>query len=95
MAALAFTLVAPLSLSAQDDNQSRGRGQGGPGGRFGGGMMGGGMMGGQSGDAMMIGLLREEPIRTELELMPDQVEALQKLLTNSADSVQILATSRK
>ncbi len=37
------------------------------------------MMGGQSGDAVMLGLLREDPVRTELELMPDQVEALQKI----------------
>lgn len=78
MAALALMLVSPTTLLAQDGNQPGGRGgrgQGGPGGRFGGGMMGGQ----QNGDAIMIGLLREEPVRTELELMPDQVEALQKI----------------
>ncbi len=92
LAALTLMLVAPLTLSAQDGDRperpnrggegGRGPGGGGPGGRFGGmggGMMGGGMMGGQSGDAVMLALLREESVRTELELLPDQVEGLQKI----------------
>lgn len=59
-----------------------GRGQGGPGGPGGpGGMMGGGMMGGMmgGGDLMLLGLLRVKEVQEEIEMMPDQIEAVGKV----------------
>lgn len=49
------------------------QGGGGPGGM---GMMGGGMMGG---DMMLLGLLRIEEVQKEIDLMPDQAEAVTKI----------------
>ncbi|WP_164102292.1 hypothetical protein [Candidatus Laterigemmans baculatus] len=71
----------------QDDQGRRGgrggadRGGPGRGGPFGGGPFGGGMFGGGmgGGDMMLLGLLRVDEVRKELDLMPDQVEALQKV----------------
>ncbi|TWU08529.1 hypothetical protein [Stieleria varia] len=58
--------------------QGGGRGPGGPGGRggFGGGPPGGF---GRGGGDMSMGLLRIDAVKKELELMPDQEEALKKL----------------
>ncbi|QDT09066.1 hypothetical protein [Stieleria marina] len=60
-----------------------GGGRGGPGGGggFGGGGFGGGRGGGGGGDAV-AGLLRIEEVREEIELMPDQEEALEKIASN-------------
>ena len=65
---------------------AQGRGQGGQGGRggaggggFGGRGGGGSMFGGRGGGDMTMTLLRVEAIRTELEISPDQEEALTKM----------------
>ena len=63
---------------------AQGRGQGGQGGRGGGGFggrggAGGSMFGGRGGGDMTMSLLRIEAIRTELEMSPDQEEALTKM----------------
>ena len=58
------------------------RGQGGRGGAGGGGFGsrgGGSMFGGRGGGDMTMTLLRVEAIRTELEISPDQEEALTKM----------------
>ena len=58
------------------------RGQGGRGGAAGGGFGsrgGGSMFGGRGGGDMTMTLLRVEAIRTELEISPDQEEALTKM----------------
>lgn len=62
-----LTMVAASPCFAQREGR---RGPGGP------GMFGGGMGGGS--DMMLLGLLRVEEVQKELELMPDQIEALQK-----------------
>ncbi len=77
------------NLSAQDGERpdrggERGRfgGGGGPGGQggFGGGLGGfGGGFARPSGDMLMVGLLRNDKVREELEIMPDQEEALKKM----------------
>jgi hypothetical protein len=82
-AALLAAVVA-MPAYAQEGGGRRGPGgqggpggPGGPGGRFGGGM---GMMGGaMSGDMMLLGLLRVEEVQKEVDLMPDQIEALGKI----------------
>ncbi len=93
LAAIVVTTASVQFVSAQDDRQRGergGRDRGGPpGGRqggFGGGGFGGGFGGvglrgrGQAvGDMMMVGLLAREDVRDELQLLPDQVEGLQKL----------------
>ncbi|MGV3483168.1 MAG: hypothetical protein ACO1RT_01985, partial [Planctomycetaceae bacterium] len=77
-----LSLISGASSWAQNDAPDRDRGRAG-GGRFGGpgGPPGGGMFGGMAGnaDSLMLALLRAETVRTELEIMPDQEEALQKL----------------
>ncbi len=73
---LAMVAVLAAGTIAQDtDGGRRGAPGGGPGGP-GGGRPGGGFGGG--GDPI-IGLLMSEPVRKEIELMPDQEEALTKL----------------
>lgn len=57
----------------------QGGGRGGFGGGFGGGMMGGGMMGGPRGDMMLLTLLRIDEVKKEVDLMPDQEEAVGKV----------------
>jgi len=60
--------------------QGRGQGQGGRGGGGGfGGRGGGGSMFGRGGGDMTMSLLRIEAVRTELEISPDQEEALTKM----------------
>ena len=66
--------------------QGRGQGQGGRGGAGGGGGFGGrggggggSMFGGRGGGDMTMSLLRIEAVRTELEISPDQEEALTKM----------------
>lgn len=57
-----------------------GGGPGGPGGGGPGGMMGGMMgMGARGGAGNLVMLLGREEVRTEIELMPDQVEGLRKM----------------
>ncbi|TWU56494.1 hypothetical protein Poly51_24050 [Rubripirellula tenax] len=63
------------AVSAQDGNRQRG---GGGGGGFGGRPGGGGGGGGMGGDPTFT-LLRVDEVRTELEISPDQEEALKKL----------------
>ena len=74
VALLAF-MVTPV--------MAQGRGQGGRGGAGGGGFGsrggGGSMFGGRGGGDMTMTLLRVEAIRTELEISPDQEEALTKM----------------
>ena len=89
-ASVIVTLASGLSPSwSQDDAPRRDRGgdAGGRGG-FGGGGFGGGGFGGPGGgmmggmtrsDNMLTDLLRIETVRAEIELMPDQEEALKKL----------------
>ncbi len=72
--ALVFVAVFATSVFAQEERGGRGRGGfGGP---------GGGRPGGFGGDPI-IGLLAVEPVREEIEMMPDQVEALTKLREQS------------
>lgn len=75
VALLAMTAV-PV-IAQQDDNPRRGEGRGERG--RGGPPFGGGMMGGRSLDSTMIGLLAVPQVREEVEVMPDQEQALQKL----------------
>lgn len=78
-AAVLATAVVSVPCFGQEGGR-RGGGQGqGPGGRGAGrgGMMGG-MMGG-GGDMMLLGLLRMEEVKKEIDLMPDQEEGLTKL----------------
>lgn len=71
---LSVALLAFMVTDAVGQEQGRGgRGGGGFGGRTGGGIGGGGR-----GDMTMT-LLRLEPVRTELEISPDQEEALTKM----------------
>jgi len=78
VALLAF-IVTPAM--AQDRGQGQGgRGGAGGGGGFGGRTGGGGsMFGGRGGGDMTTTLLRIEAVRTELEISPDQEEALTKM----------------
>lgn len=73
---LSLALVAVLSTSAIAQDKEGGR-RGGPGG-FGGGPGGRPGSFGGGGDPI-IGLLMSEPVRKEIEVMPDQEEALTKL----------------
>jgi len=80
VALLAF-MVTPVM--AQGRGQGGQGGQGGRGGAGGGGFGsrggGGSMFGGRGGGDMTMTLLRVEAIRTELEISPDQEEALTKM----------------
>ncbi len=82
------SFFAVAAAMAQDDAQpGRGRGgRGGPGGApGGGGGFGGGGFGGPGGglvasiDSTMVRIVRDDKVQTELEVMPDQKAALQKL----------------
>ncbi len=73
---LALVAVLAAGVMAQDTGGRRGGPGGGPGGP-GGGRPGGGGFGG--GGDPIIGLLMSEEVREEIELMPDQEEALTKL----------------
>ena len=79
-AALLTSAVAPTCMAQQEGGRGGRPGQGGPGapGGFGGRGMGMGMMGGGGGDMALLGLLRIEEVQKEIDLMPDQAEALQK-----------------
>lgn len=72
---LAIGLLAMLTTDVLAQRGGGRGGQGGPGGRFGGGGPGGRGGGGD----MTMGLLRIEAVREEIELMPDQSDALKKL----------------
>jgi hypothetical protein len=77
VALLAFIVTPAMA-------QDQGRGQGGRGGAGGGGFGGrtgggGSMFGGGGGGDMTMTLLRIEAVRTELEISPDQEEALTKM----------------
>ena len=80
---LAVALLAFMVTGAvgQDQDQGgAGGGRGGAGGGFGGRTGGGGFGGGRTGGGdMTMTLLRLEPVRTELEISPDQEEALTKM----------------
>ncbi|MEO1615288.1 MAG: hypothetical protein AAFV88_05525 [Planctomycetota bacterium] len=81
-AALALVFMAAMSLVASDVMAQRGGGgrRGGPGGGAGGMRAGGGMMGrGGGGGGSILGLLAVEKVQEELELMPDQIDAIKKL----------------
>ena len=77
-AALLTVLLATPSFA---QGGRRPGGQGGPGGPGGFGGRGMGMMGGMmgGGDTMLLGLLRVEAVQKELDMMPDQVEAVGKV----------------
>ena len=80
IAMAALTLGAGSSAFAQDDaNQGRG-GRGGGGGRGG---MGGGMMGGMRNDNVLFELLRTDEVQAELNIAPEQKDALQKVAEKS------------
>lgn len=75
IAALMSIVAASPSFAQRDggqrDGDGPGRGDRGRGGMF------GARMGG--GDMMLLGLLRAEEVQKEIKLMPDQIEALQKV----------------
>lgn len=65
-----------------------GGGRGGPGG-FGGGRGGPGGFGGFGGGGGLLGLLRVEEVRTEIEMAPDQEEAVGKIRSMGEDRPRI------
>lgn len=72
------TFLALMALTvAPAVAQRGGRGGAAGGGRGGAGGPGGGMR--ANADMIMLGLLRQEAIQEEVEIMPDQVEAIQKI----------------
>ena len=72
--------VALLAFMVTDSLGQRPQGGGGRGGQGGGGRGGfGGFGGGRGGGDMTMGLLRIDAVKTELEVSPDQEEALTKL----------------
>ena len=78
---LSVALLAFMVTPAMAQQRGQG-GQGGRGGAAGGGFGsrgGGSMFGGRGGGDMTMTLLRVEAIRTELEISPDQEEALTKM----------------
>ena len=75
---LSVALLAFMVTGAVGQDQGRG-GRGGAGGGFGGRTGGGGFGGRTGGGDMTMTLLRLEPVRTELEISPDQEEALTKM----------------
>jgi len=75
---LAVALLAFMVTGAVGQDQGRG-GRGGAGGGFGGRTGGSGFGGRTGGGDMTMTLLRLEPVRTELEISPDQEEALTKM----------------
>jgi len=83
---MALIFAAVLALVATDVLAQRGGGPGGPGGRRGGpGRFGGGFGGpggGMMGRGGMLALLQIDKVREELELLPDQQEALGKIADN-------------
>ena len=81
---VALASVALLLLSTTAMAQPGG-GRGGPGGFFGG--MGG--FGGPGGGSL-LGLLRIEQIQKELDLLPDQIEKIQKLQEESRNEMRDL-----
>lgn len=87
--ATAVLAVALLALVASDafaqQPGRRGGGQGGPGGfgGRGGGPGGPGGFGGRGGGDMTLSLLQMEPVQTELQIGPDQQEAIGKLVEQS------------
>ena len=87
LAAALMTVLIATTAVGQGQGRRRGQGgpggPGGPGGRGGMGMMGGGM-GMMSGDAALLGLMRVEEVQKEVDLMPDQIDALPKLQETAA-----------
>lgn len=87
--AAAVVLSSSVMMASAQEERPRGertRGERPEGGRFGGGPGGpGGMMGGmmgmgqRGGAGSLVMLLGREEVRTEIELMPDQVEGLRKM----------------
>lgn len=87
--AVAVVLSSSVMMASAQEERPRGerpRGERPEGGRFGGGpggpggmMMGGMMMGQRGGGGSLVMLLSREDVRTEIELMPDQVEGLRKM----------------
>ncbi|MCG8648596.1 MAG: hypothetical protein MI861_02115 [Pirellulales bacterium] len=87
--------VALLAFMVSDALGQGRRGQGGPGGGPGGGGRGpggfgqrggpGGGFGQRGGGDAVFGLLRDEAIKAEIELMPDQEEAIEKLAERSRE----------
>ncbi len=76
----AATFVALCAMTLQPVTAQRPGGRGGPGGFGGRGGPGGGLGGMQpSSDMMILGLLRNEAVMEEVDIMPDQREALQKV----------------
>ena len=76
--------VALLAFMVSDAlGQGRPRGQGGPGGRGGGPGGGFGGFGGRGGggdiNGMVFTVLRADPVKKEIDLMPDQEEAIGKI----------------
>ncbi len=86
--AMAFVAVLATSLVAQDDRGGRGRG--GPGG----GRPGGGFGGPGGGGDLTPALLMVEAVREEIDLMPDQVDALTKLREQAAGNRENMDFSR-
>ena len=78
VALLAF-MVTPAMAQGRGQGGQGGRGGAGGGGFGGRGGGGGSMFGGRGGGDMTMTLLRVEAIRTELEISPDQEEALTKM----------------
>lgn len=81
---MAVVLTAVLALVATDALAQRGGGPGG-GGR---GPGGGGGFGGGGNQGGLASLLRVEQVREEIELMPDQTEALKKLVDDRPERVR-------
>ena len=78
VALLAF-MVTPVMAQGRGQGGQGGRGGAGGGGFGGRGGSGGSMFGGRGGGDMTMTLLRIEAVRTELEISPDQEEALTKM----------------
>ena len=78
VALLAF-MVTPAMAQGRGQGGQGGRGGAGGGGFGGRGGAGGSMFGGRGGGDMTMSLLRIEAVRTELEISPDQEEALTKM----------------